>query len=121
MVLLGNVWVMLRFLRKALSDSCSPVFSPEIQHPGHVVGGDQAPGQDHTCPGAWVPGADTCAVSLHVSAEASLRDEDVLLVSGDGGGLRHVVVTLAGAPGPGNWDDDVVEVDTSWKYVEGQI
>ena len=99
-----------------------PVLSPEVQHSGDIVGGDQGEGNNNTCLDTWVPAADTCTVSLHVTTEASLCDEDVLLRSSDDVTiLSQVKMTLVGAPGPGNRHDNVVEMGTSWKYVQSQI
>ena len=100
----------------------SPVLSPEVQHSGEIVGGDQAQGDDHTGVDTRVPAACAWAVSLHVTTEARLSDEDVLLSSSADVTIpSHVKMTLAGAPAPGNRHDNVVEMGTSWKYVESQI
>ena len=104
-------------------DSCiSPVLSPEVQHSGDIVGVHQGQGNDNTCLDTWVPAARTCAVSLQVTTETSLCNEDVLLrSSADVTILSQVKMTLVWAPGPGNRHNNVVEMGTSWKYVQSQI
>ena len=48
-----------------------------------------------------------------MTTEARLGDEDVLRCHADVTSIGHVNVTLSGAPGPGNRNDNVVEMGTS--------
>ena len=120
---MSHAEILGKAISNITSDSwaLSPVLSPQVQHSADIVGVDQGQGGDDTCLDTWVPAAGTCAVSLHVATEAWRGDEDVLRVSADVTITGHVNVTLAGAPGPGNRNDNVVEMGTSWKYVQSEI